>query len=136
MNHPTQKIFSLPITVSKTDIDELGHVNNVVYVRWIQEIAAAHWDSLASVEIKQKYSWVVIRHEVDYLSAAFEGDELIAITWVGESSGVRSERFVQIMNSKTSKVLAKAKTVWCLLDSNTMKPKRVEEDMIRLLGGS
>jgi acyl-CoA thioester hydrolase len=131
--HPNEKDFSIPIVVNKNDIDELGHVNNVVYVRWVQEVAAAHWNSLASSEIKQKYLWVVLRHEVDYVSAAFEGDTLTAITWVGESNGARSERFVQITNKNTGKLIAKAKTVWCLLDGINMKPKRIDDEVIKIL---
>lgn len=130
---PNSKSFSLPIVVSKNDIDELGHVNNVVYVQWIQDIAAAHWDTLSSAEVKKKYLWVVLRHEVDYLSAAFEGDTLTATTWVGESTGVRSERFVQITNKNTGKLIAQSKTVWCLLDGITMKPKRIDDEVTKIL---
>lgn len=132
-SHPNVNDFSLAITVHKNDIDELGHVNNVVYVRWVQEVAAAHWDSLASSEIKQKYVWVVLRHEIDYLNAAFENDPIAATTWVGESNGPRSERFVHIANTKTGKLIAKAKTTWCMLDGATMRPKRVDEEVVRLL---
>ena len=133
--HPNENDFSISINVHKNDIDELGHVNNVVYVRWVQEVAAAHWDSLATTDIKQKCFWVVVRHEVDYLSAAFEGDSLIATTWVGESNGARSERFVQITNAKSEKLIAKAKTIWCMLDGITMRPKRVDEAVVKLLKG-
>jgi len=133
--HPSERDFSITITVHKNDIDELGHVNNVVYVRWVQEAAAAHWDSLASSEIKQKYVWVVLRHEIDYLSASFKNDTITATTWVGESNGARSERFVHITHSKTGKLIAKAKTIWCMLDGPTMKPKRLDEDTIKLLQG-
>jgi acyl-CoA thioester hydrolase len=133
--HPNEKDFSITIHVTKNDIDELGHVNNVVYVRWVQEVAAAHWDSLASSETKQKYVWVVLRHEIDYLSAAFENDSLIATTWVGESNGARSERFVQITHPKNGKLIAKAKTIWCMLDGATMRPKRVDEEVVRVLRG-
>jgi len=135
ISHPNEKDFSITFTVDKNDIDELGHVNNVVYVRWVQEVAAAHWDSLASSEIKQKYVWVVLRHEIDYLSAAFENDNITATTWVGESIGARSERFVQIIHSNTGKLIAKAKTTWCMLDGDTMKPKRVDEVIVGLLTG-
>jgi len=133
--HPNENDFFIAINVHKNDIDELGHVNNVVHVRWVQDVAAAHWDSLATADIKQKYLWVVVRHEVDYLSAAFEGDPLIATTWVGESKGARSERFVQITHAKSEKLIAKAKTIWCLLDGTTMRPKRVDEDVVKLLRG-
>lgn len=131
--HPNEKDFCITIAVQKNGIDELGHVNNVVYVRWVQEVAAAHWSSLASSEIKQKYVWVVLRHEIDYLSAAFENDNIAATTWVGESNGARSERYVHITNANTGKLIAKAKTIWCMLDGASMRPKRVDEEVIRLL---
>lgn len=131
--HPNKEDFSLPIVVSKKHIDELGHVNNVVYVQWIQDIAAAHWNTLASADTRKKYLWVVLRHEIDYLSAAFEGNTLTATTWVGESNGARSERFVQITNVQNGKLIAKAKTLWCLLDGVSMKPKRIDEEVIKIL---
>ncbi len=131
--HPNKEDFSLPIVVSKEHIDELGHVNNVVYVQWIQDIAAAHWNTLASVDTRKKYLWVVLRHEIDYLSAAFEGNTLTATTWVGESHGARSERFVQITHEQNGKLIAKAKTLWCLLDGVSMKPKRIDEEVIKIL---
>jgi len=132
---PNQSNFSITISVQQNDIDDLGHVNNVVYVRWVQEVAAAHWDSLANAETKLKYLWVVLRHEIDYLSAAFEGDQLVATTWVGESSGVKSERFVHITHEKSGKSIAKARTTWCLLDAYTMKQKRVDDLMLSILKG-
>lgn len=131
-----EKKFSIAIKVQNGDIDELGHVNNVVYMQWVQDVAAAHWNSLASVEIRQRYSWVVIRHEIDYIGSGFEGDHLKATTWVGESRGARSERHVEITNQANGKLLVKAKTTWCLLDDITMKPKRVDEEMIAMLNGS
>lgn len=133
--HPSDKDYSMLIRVHHKDIDELGHVNNVVYVRWIQEVAVAHWNSLAYAEIKQKVLWVIIRHEVDYLSASLEDDILIATTWVGESSRARSERFVQITNKDSGKMVASSKTIWCMLDSTTLKPRRIDEDIVKILKG-
>lgn len=132
-HHPSDKDFSISITVQPADIDDMAHVNNVVYVRWVQDVAAAHWNVLASDAAKQKYLWVVVRHEIDYLSPAFRDDTVLATTWVGESNGPRSERFVCITNKITGKVLVKAKTTWCLLDGTTLRPRRVDEEVIRLL---
>ena len=87
--------FSLPITVSPADIDGLGHVNNVVYLRWMQEAATAHWESAASPELRAAVSWVVSRHEIDYKAPAFLGDRLVARTWVGEVRGATWERFIE-----------------------------------------
>lgn len=126
------KSFEIEIEVKVNDIDELNHVNNVVYVQWIQDVAKAHWESLATKAIQDKYIWVVLRHEVDYLGQAILGNELIAKTWVSWSEGVRSERQVEIRNKETGKVIVKSKTLWCLLDKVTRRPKRIESDIISI----
>lgn len=123
------KTFELNIHVTSKDIDELHHVNNVVYVQWVQDVAKAHWESLAPKEVQDKYIWMVLRHEVDYRGQAKEGDVLMAKTWVAWSEGVKSERHVEIINKETGKVIAKAKTLWCLLDAQTKRPKRIESDI-------
>lgn len=125
--------FTTEILVGAADIDNLGHVNNVIYLRYVQDVATAHWNQLAPQELKQQCSWVVLRHEIDYLSPALMGDVLIATTWVGKTEGVRSIRFVELKNKKTGKLIAKACTVWCMLDSITLKPKRINETIIALL---
>ena len=121
------------IKVTTDDIDELGHVNNVVYVRYVQEAASAHWNSVTSEEIRSQNVWVVMRHEIDYVSPAFAGDELLATTWVGETNGVRSARHVEITQKNSGKVIVKAKTLWCQLDAVTFKPKRIDESIIHAL---
>ena len=66
--------FAHPITVTQADIDHLGHVNNVVYLRWVQETAVAHWEAAAPADAQQKYHWIVLRHEIDYRAQALPGD--------------------------------------------------------------
>jgi acyl-CoA thioester hydrolase len=131
--HPNEHDFSITITVNDSDIDAMNHVNNVVYIRWVQEVAAAHWEAISTEEIKKKFLWVVLRHEIDYLAPAFKGETLIASTWVEETTGPRSDRFVLLTNSTTGKTIAKAKTIWCMLDGATLRPKRVDESVIALL---
>lgn len=124
--------FVYNIKVQKQDIDQLGHVNNVVYLKWVQEAATAHWNALATEQMKEENLWVVSRHEIDYLRSCFLHSRLKAETWVGNSEGARSERYVEIMDLDTGKTIAKVKTTWTLLDSKSLRPKRVEEDFIRL----
>jgi len=126
------KTFEQAITVQQHDIDGLNHVNNVVYLQWVQDVATAHWQSLASMEIQKKYSWVVLKHEIEYFSPALLNDVLTVKTWVEKSEGVRSERHVEFYNYKTNKLLVRAKTNWCLLDASTMRPRRIEEDILQL----
>ena len=124
--------FSTPVKIKPEDIDSMGHVNNVVYVRWIQEIAEAHWSSVVQEQTRQQYLWVVLRHEIDYKHPVFLNDQVTGTTWVGTHHGARFERFVSL-SSESGKIFAEAKTIWCLLDSKTMKPLRIPEDILRLL---
>lgn len=125
--------FTHLIQVLSPDIDELGHVNNVVYVRYIQEVAAAHWEVIASAELKDKYLWVVLRHEIDYRNPAFLNDGIMGTTWVGESNGAKFERFVKLVRTSDQKVLAEAKTIWCMLDAKTMRPTRIGDNILEIL---
>jgi len=125
--------FEHRIIASPHDIDELGHVNNVVYVRYIQEVAAAHWNTIASDALKSTYLWVVLRHEIDYKNPAFLNEEIIGTTWVGESHGARFERFVKLVRASDQKVLVESKTMWCLLDGKSMRPVRIGDDILSIL---
>jgi acyl-CoA thioester hydrolase len=113
------------IRVASADIDRLGHVNNVVYLRYAQDAAVAHWRSAVPAEHRDSLVWVVRRHESDYLKPALEGDELLARTWVGEASGATFERFIEIVRPRDGERLAKVRSVWVALDPSTMKPRRV-----------
>lgn len=123
--------YQYSITVTKEHIDDLNHVNNVDYVKWINDISEKHWQLLSNPDIDSKYFWVVLRHEVDYLRQAKIGDELTINTYVGESSGVKSIRYVEIF--KNDKLIVKGKTTWCLIDKNTQRPKRIDDDILKVL---
>lgn len=119
--------FARTFFVEKDYIDELGHVNNVAYLRWIQEAAVAHWQHSATDQMQQNYYWVVVRHEIDYKSPGFENEMITATTWVGEWSRVTCERFTEI--SRDGELLVKARTVWCMFDRETAKPARISSDL-------
>ena len=94
----TRPTFELTFTARPEHIDELGHVNNVVWIQWIQQVAVAHWEAVARPEHKDSYYWVVVRHEVDYLRAAHEGDAITARTWVADApQGARFDRFIEFV---------------------------------------
>lgn len=122
--------FSYSFQVEKSDIDEQGHVNNVVYVRYVQEIAVAHWFDATTAEQQEKFAWMMIRHEIDYKKQAFENEEIILTTWVGEWTAVACERFVEIYRG--ADLLVKSRTIWCLLDRQTSKPKRISSELKEL----
>src|SRR5882724_9939594 len=114
------------VSVLPGDIDEQNHVNNTVYLRWIQDVATAHWQSLASAEAQAAIGWVVLRHEIDYRSPAALGDEIVLRTWVGQASRLKFERFTEIRRKIDNKqLLAEARTLWVPVDVRTGKPMRV-----------
>jgi acyl-CoA thioester hydrolase len=121
--------FAHPIEPRASDFDELGHVNNAVYLRWAQEIAIRHWSVIASPEMKQGYLWVVLRHEIDYRDPILPGDAVIARTWLGPASGPRFDRFVDIRKPSAQRAAASVRSTWCMLDAATRRPRRVGPDI-------
>ena len=121
--------FELPIRVEAADIDELGHVNNVTYLRWVQDAAVAHWRSGAPADELARVLWIVLRHEIDYLHAAHLEDRIAARTWVGTARGVRFERHTEIFRTTDGKVLARARTLWCPIDAVTRRPTSVSAEV-------
>lgn len=126
------QIFETSYTVMSSHIDELNHVNNVVYLEWIQDIANLHWTQLKKEVDTSAYVWVVIRHEIDYIGQALLGDEIIAKTWVGKTGGIRSIRHVEFY--KNNKPIVKAQTTFCLVTARTFKPTRITDQILSMLG--
>ena len=124
-------IFETNYTVVTSDIDELNHVNNVVYLQWIQNIANLHWRQLKQGADTSAYAWVVIRHEIDYLGQALLGDSIVAKTWVGKTGGIRSVRHVDFY--KNNKCIVKAQTTFCLVNSKSFKPTRITDQILMML---
>jgi acyl-CoA thioester hydrolase len=126
---PSAQPFELAIAVEPADIDQLGHVNNVIYLRWVQEAAVAHWTAAAPAADRAKLLWVVVRHEIDYKQAAFLGDGIVARTWVGSASRIRFERFTELLRARDRSLLAQARTLWCPIDTRTGKPASVSPEV-------
>ena len=121
--------FEIAVSVNPEDIDEQDHVNNTVYVRWVQKVAIAHWQALASPAAQASIGWVVVRHEIDYKAPACLGDQIVLRTWVGKASRITFERFTEIRRSSDGQLLAKARTLWCPISSQTGRPVRVSADV-------
>ncbi|MFP5354464.1 MAG: acyl-CoA thioesterase [Gemmatimonadota bacterium] len=124
--------FELRMEITPADIDELGHVNNVVYLRWVQDAATAHWRAAATAEQQEAVAWVALRHEIDYKHPAMPGDTIVASTWVGSADSVRFERFVEILRANDRKLLARARTLWCPINRATGRVTRVGDDVRRV----
>ena len=111
-------------------IDELGHVNNTVWVQWIQDMATAHWDAVARPEDRAAFFWVVVRHEIDYRGNVSEGDTVTATTWIeGPALGAKSLRRVEFADS-AGKRLVSAATTWTMLDRATGRLARVRPEVL------
>ncbi len=96
----TRPVFETTFTGAPEHIDELGHVNNAVWVQWIQQISVAHWEAVVDAVHRNTFFWVVVRHEIDYLRPAFDGDRVTARTWVGDKpQGARFDRHVEMLGN-------------------------------------
>ena len=121
--------FELRITAGPGDIDELGHVNNAAWVRWIQDVATAHWRSVAPAGHVEAYVWVVTRHEIDYLRAAGPGETVTARTWVPDPPrGARFDRHMEFVGDD-GKPRVRARTTCAILDKATGRPLRVPPEV-------
>lgn len=117
------------VQVRPEDIDPLGHVNNVVYLRWAQDAAVAHWLAEAPPEARQRLVWVVLRHEVDYKHPARLGDQVRVRTWVGAASRFRFERLTEMHRAADGRLLARVRTLWCPLDRTTGRVTDVDPEV-------
>lgn len=124
--------FELSLHIVPADIDELGHVNNVVYLRWAQDAATAHWQAASTPSQQEAIAWVAVRHEIDYKLPALPGDSVLASTWVGEADSVRFERFVEILRASDRKVLAAVRTLWCPISRASGRVTRVDPAVRRV----
>ena len=121
------KVYINNITVKESEIDSLNHVNNVVYLQWINDVSALHWKMLSNDEINSKYIWVAVRHEIDYIKPAFLNENITIKTWIATLKGVKSIRNVEIY--RKDQLLAKSKTTWVLLDAKTQKITRIPKEI-------
>ena len=121
--------FTLTKTAADADIDELGHVNNAVWVKWIQDIAVAHWTAIATAEQQETLIWVVTRHEIDYRGNVGPGETVTGETWVPEPPrGARFDRHVRFTGAD-GRVKVEAVSTWALLDRATGRLLRVRPEL-------
>ncbi|SCX97868.1 acyl-CoA thioester hydrolase [Nonlabens sp. Hel1_33_55] len=136
MKSRTNLDSSLPIfeqhrRVSTNEIDDLNHVNNVVYVQWANDVASKHWTTVAPQEILDQYDWVMIKHCIEYKQSAILDDNILIKTQVGRATNVRYERFIEIYKEDSMELLAKTVSDWCAIDKNG-KPVRISQELREL----
>ena len=120
--------FAKTFTAAPEHIDELGHVNNAVWLQWVQDIATAHWSAVADPAHVERYVWVVTRHEIDYRGNVALGEGVTAETWVGIPKGARFDRHVRFTGDD-GRVKVEAVTTWALVDRATGKLLRVRPEI-------
>jgi acyl-CoA thioester hydrolase len=125
--------FLYHLTAEPDDIDALGHVNNAVYVKWMERAAYAHscavgYDGAAYDRLGTTF--VVRRHEIDYLAPAFAGDRIVDVTWPCEMERFTALRKHQIVRLSDGQILARALTTWIYLDANSGRPRRMSPEII------
>jgi acyl-CoA thioester hydrolase len=126
------KRHTLTFTAGPEHIDVLGHVNNAVWVQWMEALATSHWEALASPEWQAAYIWVVTRHEIDYRGNIAAGESVTAETFVPDAPrGARFDRRVDFRNA-AGKVIVSARTQWVLIDKASGRIQRVPAAMAAL----
>lgn len=129
---PTDSSYAVRLTAAESDIDELGHVSNIVYVRWLQDVAQAHsracgWDI---PEYKNSGAiFVVRRHEIDYIRPVYAHDAVLATTWVAGFSGASCERCTRFVRESDGLELARGVTTWVFVSSEGGRPKRIPDGL-------
>lgn len=127
----TDPIFRHTFTVEKNAIDQNGHVNNVVYIQWMQDVAIQHATACGGATLTEALgcTWVVRSHTIDYLSPSFAGDRIVAITWVEDFRKVRSLRRYRFMRENDERLLARGATEWVYVDSQSGRPATIPEQV-------
>lgn len=122
--------FTKTFVAEPVHIDELGHVNNSVWVQWIQDMATQHWEAVAGPEHQARFFWVVIRHEIDYRGNIAEGESAIGTTFIpGEARGAKSMRLVEFTD-ESGKPLVSAQTTWAMLERESGRLARIRPEVL------
>lgn len=126
------RVFRRIRTITADDTDELGHVNNVVWVGFVVEMATSHSEAMgldAAAYHALGAWWIVYRHEIDYRAPAFPGDRVVEETWVSEMRGARSIRHVRFRREADDALLLEATTTWVFVDARQQKPRRIPPEV-------
>ena len=121
------------LAVEPGDIDFMGHVNNSVYLQWVQEAVIAYWRRVAPAEAVAQHLWVALRHEITYRRPAFLEDNVVAQVVAEGMHGARA--FFHTLIKRGEDVLAEVKSSWCCLDAATQRPARLARDVVRMFVG-
>lgn len=116
------------ILITKEHLDQMNHVNNVQYVHWVEEMAKEHWDILRHNTNYVDDFWFLADHHIQYKKQVYEGDILMVKTYPQKPDGIRQPRKVEFY--KNNELMVDSKTLWVLIDKDTQKIKRIENDWL------
>ena len=119
--------FHYPIGILPADIDHMGHVNNSVYLKWVQDAVVRYWESLAPPEAVARHLWVALSHEIKYRRPAFLEDVVVADVIANKVEGARA--FFTTVIKRGEEVVAEVTSSWCCLDAVTRRPARLARDI-------
>jgi acyl-CoA thioester hydrolase len=121
-------MFRYAVAITPSDIDHMGHVNNSVYLKWVQDAVVDYWRSIAPPEAVAKHLWVALKHEITYRKPTFIQDIVVAEVIAEKVEGARAS-FTTIVR-RGQDVLSEVKSTWCCLDAGTQRPARLARDVI------
>ncbi|PKU25604.1 acyl-CoA thioesterase [Telmatospirillum siberiense] len=130
MTSQTIQTYEYDVDVAADDIDEMGHVNNAVYLKWVQAAVLRHWYRLAPKDVAAAHLWVALKHEISYRHPAFLNDHVVVRVVLEKLQGARA--FYETIIHHGDEVLAEVKSCWCCLDSVTKKPVRLARDIVAI----
>jgi acyl-CoA thioester hydrolase len=120
-------MFKHSIRIEPADIDFMGHVNNAVYLKWVQDAVIAYWQKVAPGEAVARHLWVALKHEITYRAPAFLDDAVLADV---VATGVQGSRaFFTTLIQRGDTILAEVQSSWCCLDTATRRPARIAKDL-------
>lgn len=123
-----RRMFRHPIEIAAADIDDMGHVNNAVYLRWVQEAVVGYWRKTAPAESVAAHLWVALKHEISYRRPTFLDDVVVADVVAEQVKGARA--FFSTIIRRGEDVLAEVKSCWCCLDAATGRPARLAQTVV------
>ncbi len=127
------RVYTRSFLIPTDAIDENGHVNNVAYVQWMQDIAVEHYTAIGGIEAQgDSAAWFIREHRIEYLLPAFEGEEIEIRTWVENIRRVRSLRKYEFVRRSDGKVLVRGETDWVFVDAKTGAPRAIPEAVVRV----
>lgn len=121
-------MFRHGIAIAEEDIDHMGHVNNSVYLKWVQDAVVDYWQTIAPREAVASHLWVALKHEITYRKPTFLEDNVVAEVIAEKVHGTRA--FFTTIVRRGEDVLAEVKSCWCCLDAMTQRPTRLAKDVI------